>query len=72
MGAGDELMQGSLSARLHGDMEHGYERAVAQFIVKEALLRATPITQYPSIDWVLYRQEGLGLARGQSRLAAEP
>jgi hypothetical protein len=27
-------MQGSLSARLHGDREHGYERAVAQFIAK--------------------------------------
>jgi hypothetical protein len=34
MGAGVELMQGSLSARLHGDREHGYRRAVAQFIVK--------------------------------------
>jgi hypothetical protein len=27
-------MQGSLPARLHGDGEHGYERAVAQFIAK--------------------------------------
>jgi hypothetical protein len=37
-------MQGSLPARLHGDGEHGYERAVAQFIAKGALIRATPIT----------------------------
>ena len=29
-------MQGSLSARLHGDREHGYERAVAQLIAKES------------------------------------
>ena len=27
-------MQGSLSARLHGDREHGYERAIEQFIAK--------------------------------------
>jgi hypothetical protein len=27
-------MEGSLPARLHVDREHGYERAVAQFIAK--------------------------------------
>jgi hypothetical protein len=27
-------MQGSLPARLQGDREHGYERAVTQFIAK--------------------------------------
>jgi hypothetical protein len=45
-------MQGSLPARLHGDREHGYERAVAQFIPKgSAHTSYADYCNIPQLTW---------------------
>lgn len=66
-------MQGSLSARLYGDREHGCERAVAQFIAKGSAPTSDADYVISLIDLVLYRRgEASDGPRGPSRLAAEP
>ena len=67
-------MQGSLPARLHGDREHGYERAVAQFIAKgSAHTSVRRLRNIPQLTWFSTAQgEASDRPRGRHGLAAEP